>query len=188
MCIRVHPWLKILWFALSVSATVNAAEIRAVDVDGRERVLNGSGRVHVVIYSNEEVQDATRAASRALDELQGVRAFRSVIVVDLRGSLAHLAPGYAQRRMMRDLDAEAERLTPFYRNNGNGGDPRADLSVVADFKGELAARLGWRESAATLRVLVFDQAGREAARWEDLRDYARLRKTVGQLLGKPSHE
>ncbi|MDR1192258.1 MAG: hypothetical protein LBK60_11460 [Verrucomicrobiales bacterium] len=166
-----------------LAATVSGAElIKAADVDGRERVLNEAGKVHVVIYSNEDVQDRTRAAGRALDEFQGLPEFRSVVVVDLRDSLANLAKSYTQRRMVRDLDAEALRVTPFYRKNGNAGDPRREVSAVADFSGELSVRLGWREPAETLRVIVFDRHGREAARWEDLKDYRPLTLAVKKLL------
>jgi hypothetical protein len=171
--------------SLSAVASVSGAElIKVVDADGRERVLNGSGQIHVIIYSNEDVQERTRAAGRALDEFQGMREFRSVVVVDLRGSLANLAKGYTQRRMTRDLDAEALRVTPFYRRNGNPGDPRRDVSAVADFTGGLSVRLGWKKTGETLRVLVFDQHGGEAARWEDLRDYEKLRLAVKKLLLK----
>jgi hypothetical protein len=168
-----------------VPLMLNAAEpIKITDVDGRERVLNGAGKVHVVIYSNEDVQDDTRAASKSLDKFQGLAEFRTVVVVDLRGSLANLAQGYTQRRMIRDLDTEAERITPFYRSNGNEGNPRPDISAVPDFKGDISVRLGWKETAETLRVIVFDQNGKEAARWEDLKDYDPLQKLVGKLLGK----
>ena len=180
-CLRVSILLLV---PLLAPLAISAAELKITDVDGRERMLNGKGKVHVVIYSNEDVQDRTRAAGKSLDEFQGLPEFRSIVVVDLRGSLANLAKGYTQRRMIRDLDAEARRVTPFYRKNGNQGDPRLDVSAVADFQGELAGKLGWKETAETLRVIVFDQNGGEAARWENLQDYAPLQKVVGKLLGK----
>jgi hypothetical protein len=161
-----------------------SSPVKITDVDGRERILNGKGKVHVIIYSNEDVQDYTRAAGKSLDQFQGLAEFRTIVVVDLRGSLANLAQGYTQRRMIHDLDAEAQRIVPFYRHNGNQGDPRADVSAVADFKGDIALKLGWKETAETLRVIVFDQDGRETARWENLQDYALLQKAVGKLLGK----
>jgi hypothetical protein len=175
-------FLLAAWLAPLV---LNAAEpIKITDADGRERALNGPGKVHVIIYSNEDVQDATRAAGKSLDKFQGLPEFRTVVVADLRGSLANLAPGYTQRRMIRDLDTEAQRITPFYRQNGNAGNPRPDISAVPDFKGDISARLGWKEPAGTLRVIVFDQRGKEVARWEDLRDYGPLQKLAGKLLGK----
>ncbi|MDR1305228.1 MAG: hypothetical protein LBK76_08410 [Verrucomicrobiales bacterium] len=165
-------------------ATVSGAEIKATDVDGRERVLNEANTVHVVIYSNEEVQDRTRAVNLALDEFQGLPGFRPVVVVDLRGSLAQLAKGYTRRRVARALDAEALRVTPRYRQNGNAGDPRADLCAVADFTGELSVKLGWRKPAATLRVIIFDRPGAELLRWEDLseQEFPALRAVVKKLL------
>ncbi|MDD5260281.1 MAG: hypothetical protein PHD76_00375 [Methylacidiphilales bacterium] len=158
--------------------------IQATDVDGRVRVLNAKNQVTVILYSNQSVQDQTRAAGKSVDSFQGLENFRSVVLVDLRSSLANWAPGYAQRRMIRDLDREAERIHPFYLKNGSRRDSRLDVSAVADFKGDICHQLGWEKPTKTMRVLVFDLNGAEAGRWEDLKDYRPLQELVGTLLGK----
>jgi len=156
--------------------------LKALDVDGHERVLNQPGRVTVVIYSNQSVQDLTRQAGKSLDEFQGLAQFRSVVVVDLRGSLANWVSGYAQRRMVRDLDKEAERIRPAYVKNGSRADPRPEVSAVADFQGDLCRKLGWTETVKTLRVVVYNLQGLEDRRWEDLKSESELRDTVRACL------
>ncbi|MEM6822577.1 MAG: hypothetical protein AAF558_11625, partial [Verrucomicrobiota bacterium] len=87
-------WYKVLlgmgawiWAGSSVWAV---APITAVDVDGVTRTLNDRSKVMVMIYSNPAVQNRTRDAGASLDRFQGLKAFRSVVIVDLRGTLATL--------------------------------------------------------------------------------------------------
>ena len=173
------------WAVFSgISAAEPPARLRITDVDGRERELNATGRVTAVIYSNPQVQDWTRQAGKALDEFQGRRDFRIVVVVDLRGTMADWAPGYTVRRMQRDLDAEAQRVLPFYKKNDNGSDPRQDMSAVADFKGEVCRRLGWQKPLPHHRVVIFGKNGLEAAREENQSDLGQLRAWVAEALKK----
>ena len=179
-------YLMICWAAVFFSAVTafSAEPVRAVDVDGKARILNAKGRVTVVLYSNQDVQDDTRDAGKSLDPFQGLENFRSVVVVDLRGSLANWAPGYTQRTMVRDLDKEAARIRPFYLKNGSQRDSRPDVSAVADFKGEVCRKLGWLTTVETMRVIVFDAQGMEVQRWENIKDYKPLQQLLGRLLGK----
>lgn len=167
-----------------IIARAETDKIRATDADGVERTLNQTGRVNVIIYSNPSVQDRTRAAGKSLDPFQGKESFRSVVVVDLRGTMADWAPGYTVRRMVRDLNTEAERIRPAYEKNGNQGDPRKDVSAVADFKGETCDALDWDKPANQLRVIVFGKSGAKVKEWSDLKDYAQMTKTVKAELAK----
>lgn len=164
-------WM-VLWCCVPVCA--GAAEIRAVDADGKERVLNAANQVTLVLYTNAALQEKTREAARAVDVLQGRPGFRVIVVADMRGTLALMAKGYTQRRMQRDLDAEAQRVEPWYRKNGNRESPRPHVSAVADFKGEVCEKLGWEKSPAKLHAVLFGRNGREVKRWEDLKNYTEL--------------
>lgn len=169
---------------LPPQAALGAEVIQAMHVDGKEFALNQAGRVTVVLYSCPAVQDRTRGAGKAVYEFQGRDDFRVAVVVDLRGSLAHLAKGYTARRMKADLDEEAKRVKPFYLKNGNTSDPRPNFAAFADFDGALSKRLGWEEQRNQMRVVIFDRSGNEAGRWEDLGagDYGELAEAVRRLL------
>lgn len=159
-----------------------AAEVSVTDADGVVRRLDEPGRVTVVIYSNPALQEWTRKAGASLDRFQGIQEFRSVVVVDLRKSMADWAPGYTTRRMQRDLDKEAERITPSYRSNGNKDNPRPDVSAVPDFKGEACKAVGWAEPANHKRVVVFGSDGKIVYRSEDEADFSGLKQATAKAL------
>ncbi len=176
---------------LSAMAPLRAAPpggepITAVDADGRVWALNKPGRVLVVIGNDPGTSREARDCGKALDEFQGRSDFRAVVLVDLRGYPAGIAPGYTRRRMQKDLDAEALRVAPFYRKNGNPGDPRRDIGAIPDFDGAVCARLGWGPRQEGLRVVVFGWDGREAARWDNRASPRAVRDRVIELLaGRP---
>lgn len=159
-----------------------AALLQVEDADGKKVELNASGRVTVVIGSNENVAQATREAGQAGDTFQGRADYRCVVVVDLRDSLGNLAPPIVRMKMRSDLDEEGERLIPFYRKNGNFGDPRKDLSCVADFDGAIAQKLGWKKPVKTLRAVIFGKDGRPIRNWEDLKNFSELTATIARAL------
>lgn len=168
----------------ALGVTLAGAQVRVVDADEVERRLDEPGRVTAVIYTNSALQRWTREAGAALDEFQGRRDFRLVVVADLRGTMADWAPGYTVRRMRRDLDAEARRVTPFYLKNGNRSDPRPDMSAVADFDGEASVRLGWEKPANLRRVLIFGKDRRVVYRAEDQGDLRAWRDAVAEALAR----
>lgn len=176
-------------FIVLFTAHLGAVEtITAVDADEIKRELNKPGWVSVIIYSNEALQDWTREAGKALDPFQGMKDFRAMVVVDLRNSLALLAKGYTQRRMQRDLDAEAERVTPYYRKNGNPGDPREGMMAIADFHGETCEALGWEKKTRDQRIIVFNRKGEVARSWESIEDFKELQAAVRSQLQSVTEE
>jgi hypothetical protein len=178
----MKPFLLVVLTLLLPGALQADSLIKAKDADGVVRNLNPAGQVTVIVYSNPEVQDRTRQTGRALDPFQGREDFRSIVVVDLRGTMADWAPGYTIRRMVKDLDQEALRVTPAYREKGNKTNPRPDLSAVADFKGETCLQLGWEKPVNQLRVLIFDKKGKKYREWGDLKNFNELAHAVQALL------
>ncbi len=182
---RVRQMVGMARWALLLlcTARVVAVEpITAVDADGVERTLNRIGVVTVVVYSNPALQDWTRATGELLYPFQGREGFRLVVVADLRGTLASWAKGMTHRRMMENLDREAQLVAPFYVQNGNSGDPRGDLSAVADFHGDLSQELGWERRGNHKRVILFGREGRELARWEELENPRELTDALARAL------
>ena len=158
--------------------------IKAVDADDRTWVLNQPGRVMVVIGNNIKTADEARACGKAMDRFQGRKNFRCLVVVDLRGSLAHWSKGYTQRRMQRDLDKEAERIKSFYHQKDNMTDPREEIGAVADFDGKVCKRLGWEPKQKLLRVIIFGKDGKIAKRFDPANDFAAIQREVEVQLEK----
>lgn len=171
--------ILLLFCGLSVLAR---AQVRVVDSDGVERVLNREGRVTVVLYTNAALQNEAREAGAALYPLHGREGFRLRVVVDLRGTLADWARGYTQRRMSRDLDKEAKLIQPYFGKNGGEERVRTTLSATADFDGSVCRKLGWKERSEKLQVVVFGRDSREAFRWSSETGLNDLVQKVEDLL------
>jgi hypothetical protein len=180
----VRGWTAAVCLSVLAAIPAPAAGPKAIEVedaDGRKQHLNAPGRISVVIASNQTLQERTRLAGRACDRFQGLPRFRSYVLVDLRGSLAHWAKGYTVRRMRKDLDAEAERIAPWVRKNGSTDDPRTLVSAIPDFEGGTCRALGWEETGKNLRVVVFGPDGRVRKLWNNLEEYAELEAFLGTL-------
>lgn len=170
--------------ALTPVSIPSVPPVTATDADSRQVTLNQKERVTVVLICTEENQTEVRDAAGKLDSFRGLPLFRVIAVVDLRDSLGNMVEGIVRWRMQEDLDEEAERITPFYRANGNTNDPRPDLSAVPDFNGDICKALGWSKSSNKLRVIVFGQDGQPLQRWDELKDHNELLAVVRKALGK----
>jgi len=178
----MKAFLAILFLAGSLLGTLQAQPIEVSDVDGERVTLNRKGGVTAVIYSNAAVQKETRATAKFFDPFHGHPAFRGIVVVDLRKSVAGWVKGMTLSIIRSDLEKEALRVKPFYMKNGNLGDPRADLSVIADFKGEACPALGWPNELKQVEVIVYGPDGKEAGRWQKDKDVEVIRAVVKKLL------
>jgi hypothetical protein len=171
--------------AASSSPAGAAPTFRAVDADGHNVVLNRPGKITVVIGTNEDSQDAARAAGRAMYLFQGRSDFRLVIVADLRDSIAGWVPSLVIARMRVSLDHEAIELKPYFLKNGNTTDPRKSSCVIPDFSGTICPQLGWEKPSDHLRGILFGTDGRELERWDDLSDMTVLQTEVRKAFHRP---
>ena len=160
-----------------------AAPLDAVDADGHHMTLNAKGFITAVISSSPDTQERTRTAGQVLDAYRGRSDFRLIIVVDLRDSLAGIAPDFVKNQIRNNLNDEAKRLVPFYRKNGNSGNPRADLSAIPDFDGKLIDSLQWKPDDDLLRITLFGKDGKPIRTWDDLQKPALLADAVAKALG-----
>lgn len=163
----------VVWSALAafptpaLSAPVpdpRAAKIQAVDADNRKVLLNKPGLITVVVGTNEDSQDAARAAGKAMYPFQGRPDFALIVVVDLRHSIASWVPSIVTQRMRVSLDQEGYELKPYFLKNGNHNNPRATQHVIPDFTGTICPQLNWKEGASDLRVIIYGVDGREIER------------------------
>jgi hypothetical protein len=155
-----------------------AYKFRAVDADNRTILLNHPGVVTLVLGTNEDSQDAARAAGKAMYPLRGRPDFQLIVVVDLRDSIATWVPSVVVAQMRSNLDREAIELKPYFLKNGNKSNPRNTSYVIPDFSGTICPQLGWTESSDDLRGILFGTDAREIQRWDKIDDMAKLQADV----------
>ena len=157
-------------------------KIKAVNVDNRSVIVNRPGVITLLIGTNEDSQDAARAAGESVYPFQGRSDFQLVVIVDLRNSIATWVPGVALAEMRSNLDKEALGLKPHFLQNGNKSNPRNNQCVIADFTGTICPQLGWPEGSDDLRGILFGADGAELKRWSKIDDMAKLQGDVRAAL------
>jgi hypothetical protein len=155
-----------------------AHKFRALDADNHSILLNRPGFITLVIGTNEDTQDAARAAGKAVYPFQGRPDFALIVVVDLRNSIAGWVPSMVTSRMRVSLDQEADELKPWFLKNGNKSNPRLWSHVVPDFSGTVCPQLNWKEGADSLRAIIFGVDGREIDRLDKVEDMSVLQDHV----------
>ena len=161
--------------------------LQFTDADGKTWTLNQTSRVTVVISSSDSTASQTRAVGRTLYPFQGREDFRAVVVICLQKSLARHVRGFTLERIRADLDAEAKRIAPYYKEKSNPANPREHIGAIADFDGAVARALGWSEDvdSSKVRVVIFDHTGQMAARFDPANDLDAIRCKVAELLKVP---
>jgi hypothetical protein len=149
-----------------------------MDADNHQVLINHPGAVTIVLGTNEDSQDAARAAGKVMYPLQGRPDFQLIVVVDLRDSIATWAPSIVLSRMRSSLDDEAIDLKPYFLKNGNKTNPRLSSHVIPDFSGTVCPQLGWTTGSDDLRGILFGIDGREIARWDKIDDMGKLQTDV----------
>lgn len=153
-------------------------KFKATDADNHTVYINRPGVVTLLLGTNQDSQDAARAAGEAVYPFRGRPDFALVVVVDLRDSIAGWAPSIVLAEMRANLDKEAISLKPYFLKNGNTSNPRNDAHVIADFNGTICPDLGWTEHSDDLRAILFGGDGREIKRWEKLEDMQAMQAEV----------
>ena len=138
----------------------NVRKFHATDADGHNVLLNPPGHITLIVGTNEDSQDAARAAGRAVYPFQGRPDFGLIVVVDLRHSIASWVPSMVISRMKVSLDQEAFEQKPYFLKNGNHNNPRGYSHVIPDFTGTICPQLEWKEHDEKLRIIIFGVDGR----------------------------
>jgi hypothetical protein len=162
----------------------HARRIRALDADNHLIQLNRPGMISVIVGTNEDSQNAARAAGRAVYPFQGRPDFALIVVVDLRHTIASWVPSIVISRMKVSLDQEAYELKPYFLKNGNHNNPRGYSHVIPDFTGTICPQLNWKEGEPDLRVILYGVDGRELERLDkvDVDDMGRLQDDVRKAI------
>jgi hypothetical protein len=159
-------------------ARLPRVKIKAMDADNHLILINRPGVVTVVLGTNEDSQDAARAAGKVMYPLQGRPDFQLIVVVDLRNSMATWAPSVVYAQMRSNLDDQALELKPYFLQNGNKSNPRLTSYVIPDFTGTVCPLLGWPDGSDSLRGILYGVDGKELARWDKISDMGKLQTDV----------
>ncbi len=153
-------------------------KFKAVDADNHNVFINRPGTITLLLGTNQDSQDAARAAGQAMYPFRGRPDFELIVVVDLRDSIAGWAPSIVLAEMRANLDKEAIDLKPYFLQNGNKSNPRNSAHVIADFTGTICPQLGWTSHSDDLRAILFGADSREIKRWDKLEDMNQLQVDV----------
>src|SRR5476651_2513113 len=150
--------------------------ISGQDVNGRAVALNGKGHYTVVMYTNPDLEDASRKMTVALDPYRSRSNFTLVRVVDLRGDVP---PG--MRSMVR-VDIRKEEAKESARLKKAGVVASNEAPIIPDFSGSTLNALGWDSVYDQVHLVVYDTHGHEIKRLESVTDARQMTRMVDGIL------
>ena len=174
-----------IWILLMTVAVWAGPLPQPINCDGQPFQLNPKGKIMILLASSQPLADTTREFGSSLYGWQGRDGFRVTVVVDLRKSLGTLFKGWTLGTMKANLDEEGMQIQPWYRANGNSGNPRADLCAIADFDGKVTDALGWGNDENKMKVTIFGKDGEKIWGTCNAQSPSEMLKEVQKLLGPP---
>ncbi len=154
-----------------------AGPISGEDVDGRPVAINGKGHFTLVMYTNPDLEDQSRAMSMALDPYRGRHDFDFVRVVDLRGDVPPSFRSIVRSQIRKEQVKESVRLKKA------GVDPApTSAAIIPDFSGSTLNALGWDSTYDTIHLVIYDPSGHEVKRLESVSDAKAVTKVVESVL------
>jgi len=146
------------------------------DADGHAVAVNGKGHFTVVMYTNPDLEDASRKMSLALDPYRSRSDFTFVRVVDLRGDVPP-----SMRSMVR-VDIRKEQAKELARLKKAGVSASNAAPIIPDFSGSTLDALGWDSVYDQVHLVVYDTHGHEVKRLESVTDAKQMTKVVDSIL------
>ncbi|MCE0498451.1 MAG: hypothetical protein LV481_10955 [Methylacidiphilales bacterium] len=156
----------------------SAVPINAEDVNGHSVAVNGKGHYTVVMYTNPDLEDESRAVTLALDPYRSRSDFALVRVVDLRGDVPLDMRGIVRVQIRKEQAKEATRL----KKAGVDVSSSNQAPIIPDFSGSTLNALGWNSVYDQVHVVVYDPSGHEIKRMEKVSSGAQVTKVVDSIL------
>lgn len=157
--------------------------ISAQDVDGKWRILPPKGQLTIVMYTNADLEQESKALSKTLDPFRGTQNFMFYQIVDLRGDIPAIARRMAEKQIRKELDIEANRIRPFYAKNNSKADPRASLSTIVDYGGSFLDRFNWDDRVEMVRFAIYNANGVEIRRIDNTSNVQNVAAAFRTLFG-----
>jgi len=174
-------WVLVFTVLLGRTVSAGAADpqvsISGQDVNGHAVALNGKGHFTVVMYTNPDLEDASREMTLALDPYRSRSDFTLVRVVDLRGNVP------PEMRSIVRVQIRKEQVKECARLKKAGVVANSDQSpIIPDFSGSTLDALGWSSVYDRVHLVVYDPQGREVKRLEAVTDAKQMTKVVDSIL------
>jgi hypothetical protein len=169
----------VMWLPVRVEAAdaVPPVAISGQDVDGHPVAVNGKGHITVVMYTNPDLEDASRKMTLALDPYRSRSDFTLIRVVDLRGDVPPDMRGIVRVQIRNEQVKERARLKKA------GVDVTANRApIIPDFSGSTLDALGWDSVYDQVHLVVYDTHGHEVKRLESVTDAKQMTKVVDSIL------
>jgi hypothetical protein len=167
--------LATLALLLTAVRTASAGSINAQDVNGHSVAVNGKGHYTVVVYTNPDLEDESRAVTLALDPYRSRSNFTLIRVVDLRGNVPPEMRGMVRGQIREEQAKENKRLK-------KAGVDSNDAPIIPDFSGSTLNALGWDNVYDEVHVVVYDPSGHEIKRLENVSSASQVTKVVDSIL------
>ncbi len=147
------------------------------DVDGKSVVVNAKGHYTVVMYTNPDLEDESRAMTLALDPFRSRSDFDFVRVVDLRGDVPPSMRSMVRNQIRKEQAKESARLKKA------GVTPTANSApILPDFSGSTLNALGWDSTYDEVHLVIYDTHGKEVKRLESVTDAKQMTRAVESIL------
>jgi hypothetical protein len=154
-----------------------AEPISGQDVNGHAVAVNGKGHYTLVMYTNPDLEDASRKMTLALDPYRSRSDFALVRVVDLRGDVPPQMRSMVRGEIRKEQAKEAVRLKKAGVSASSNEAP-----IIPDFSGSTLDALGWDSVYDQVHLVVYDTHGREVKRLESVTDARQMTKFVESIL------
>jgi len=158
------------------AGSANQVAIRGQDADGHSVAVNGKGHITVVMYTNPDLEDASRKVTLALDPYRSRSDFAFIRVVDLRGNVPPEMRGIVRVDIRKEQAKECARLKKAGVSSSN------EAPIIPDFSGSTLDALGWDSVYDEVHLVVYDAHGHEIKRLESVTDAKQVTKVVDSIL------
>jgi hypothetical protein len=168
--------LTLLSPGMARAAGTALVSISGQDVNGHAVTVNGKGHYTVVMYTNPDLEDASRKMSLALDPYRSRSDFTFVRVVDLRGNVPPEMRGMVRVQIRKEQARESARLKKA------GVSPSNQAPIIPDFSGSTLDALGWDSVYDQVHLVVYDTHGHEIKRLESVTSARQMTRVVDSIL------
>ena len=163
---------------LACAPFLRAADpINGFDVDGRPVSINAKGHFTVVMYTNPDLEDESRAMTLALDPYRSRTNLDFVRVVDLRGDVPPSMRSMVRNQIRKEQAKECARL-----KKAGVDAPAGSAPIIPDFSGSTLNALGWDSTYDAVHLVIYDPHGHEVKRLASVTDAKQVTKAVDSIL------
>lgn len=177
--LRACAWtaLVIVMMSSGMARAGGTGVISGQDVNGHSVTVNGKGHYTIVLYTNPDLEDASRKMTLALDSYRSRSDLTFVRVVDLRGGVP------PQMRSLVRGQIREEQVKENVRLKKAGVDASIEQApIIPDFSGSTLNALGWDSVYDQVHLVVYDTHGKEVKRLENVTDAKQMTKAVESVL------